>query len=110
MSRAGNLIAQYERITLIKFDFDRDRTLNAQGRKLPHEIQADMEKADKVELRNHGQELMGYVGSKPVFVAGGYYEEDDGEFVIESYYSKAFMSSNGIRFEKNTVNPEMFAR
>ncbi|MCP4528734.1 MAG: hypothetical protein GY833_22900 [Aestuariibacter sp.] len=111
MSRATQIL---ERVSIISYDFDINKVLDDDGRPLPKKLLRDMERADKVELRNHGQELTGYRGNRIVFTAAGYVEDeglDKGHFLMDSYFSKEFALSQTMTDGKlvaNTINGDKF--
>lgn len=113
MSRAAKIL---ERATIISFDFDIKKVLDDDGRPVDKKLMKDMERADKVELRNHGQELTGYIGRTIVFTASGYVEDsgaDKGHFLISSYFSKEFalsqLSTDG-KLVANDINGDKFKK
>lgn len=109
MSRAADLIAQFERMTTIDFIFDADKVVDANSKDLPREVVKDMERADKIELIGGGSELIGHIDRKVAFTASGFYDEGDGTFTVESYFSRALQSRDGKRFARNTTNADKFA-
>lgn len=95
-------VAMDNKIAVEKIIFD--------GKKVPKELLKDMERSDRIELLNHGNEVTGYKGRSIVFTSGGYYDTDDMQFEIESYYSKNFMigSASKGKIAPNTANAEKF--
>lgn len=108
MSRAADLLAKFESVTIIDFNFELENVRIKDGKDLPDELKEDMERAERIEIRSNSSELVGYVGRSIAFSAGGYYDEDKEIFVIENYFSKALMSRDGKKFGLNTVNGNRF--